>query len=193
MSTGRDPTELVDLLRALGNLTINVNVTNAPGTSTSSSASIGTEAAPAASSAARDSVPRSRPLVYGPWEPRATPVTCPTSVTSLARQLRGTVNGQNPLQRIETAYALGREAQLIYSGEERYFTARPRARKVCYVVLCGRNVDEPFYTTSAFLYSQAEISSQLRFPTALAALPRPRLFVVAQACTACPPGVTDGC
>ena len=108
MSTGRDSTELVELLRALGNLTINVNVTNAPGTSTSSGVSSRPEAAPAASSAACDPAPPSRPTVFGPWEPQATPA---------------------------------------------YFTARPRARKGCYVVLCGRNVDEPFYTTSAYLYS----------------------------------------
>lgn len=153
MSTGPDPTELVELLRALGNLTINVNVTHAPGTSTSSGASSRPEAAPAVSSAALDPALLRRPTVFGPWDPRATPATCPASVTCLARHLRGTVNGQDPLQRIESAYALGREAQLIYAGDEQYFTARPRTRKACYVVLCGRNVDEPFYTTSAYLYS----------------------------------------
>ena len=69
---------------------------------------------------------------------------------SLAGQLRSSVGGLNPTERIRAAYARGRDKLL------RHYSGEPcTGRRVVYVVLATASEEAPFITSSANYYFAA--------------------------------------
>ena len=147
MSTEPESEEIVSITERIGNLSLNISVVVHSSAPTASSGSSSSQPAAASSDI--------QPAVVPTWALRQVPEEPPQEVLSLSRQLRSSVNGFGPNERIRRAFSVGLEAAVRVRGDRGYFSGlQVGGRKIAYVVLFGSAVTEPFITTDFSYYSR---------------------------------------